>query len=132
MASSTRTFLLIFLAMLQFIAPLVHAHAGQESSSFGLHIPGLETYNVADDKLVSEAVIYDASSEGLVFGVGEGIKQYRNKTVPDHQGSHFLPQQPVEFRFLTVSDDSGFPPRLPQFISRFSIPSLSPRAPPVL
>ena len=50
MFSTLRKFIVIFLTMLQFIAPLVHAHASEHSSKQGLHVPGLEQYG-AENKI---------------------------------------------------------------------------------
>ncbi|MGZ8137233.1 MAG: hypothetical protein ACXWTQ_07865, partial [Methylococcaceae bacterium] len=59
MLTTLRKFTVIFLAILQLIAPLVHAHAGEKTSDLGLHVPGLEMYGVKHDALMSQAVNYD-------------------------------------------------------------------------
>ena len=46
MFTTLRKFIVIFLVLLQLIAPLVHAHAGEDISNTGLHVPGLEMYSV--------------------------------------------------------------------------------------
>jgi hypothetical protein len=62
MFTTLRKFTVIFLAILQLIAPLVHAHAGEKNSSLGLHVPGLEIYGVEHDALMSQAISHDFSS----------------------------------------------------------------------
>jgi hypothetical protein len=130
MFSSTRTCLLIFLAMLQFIAPLVHAHAGKQIPTFGLHVPGLEAYSAIDDALISEAAICYSCSEDFIFGVNDGIKQKRNHSGADNPHSFYLPQQAIVIRAVIPTYDTDFLDCSSPFISRFQPPSHPPRAPP--
>lgn len=128
--TSLRLFLLIVLAMLQFIAPLVHAHAGQNYSSVGLHIPGLELYGIAPDSVTPPAHSHYSSSEGFIFSVDTGIKQSRALTISDTQSNYYLPRQSRVFRAAIPSIDTDFPPQLSRFVSSLPTPSRSPRAPP--
>ncbi|MDP2901810.1 MAG: hypothetical protein Q8N96_01680 [Methylovulum sp.] len=139
---ASRTFLVIFLALLQLIAPLVHAHTDKpffampNHETGRLHIPGLEAYQRSDDGLGSSetlqycAVRLDAPSEGIVFGVGAGIKpsQDNGLTDADH---YYLPPQPIIFAVqIALMDSCGtcFPPRL---LPCHLFSPYSPRAPPV-
>jgi hypothetical protein len=74
MFTALRKSTVIFLAILQLFAPLVHAHAGEKVSDLGLHVPGLEMYGVEHHALVSQAVSYDFSFEGIIVGVDAGMK----------------------------------------------------------
>jgi hypothetical protein len=65
MFTTLRKFTVIFLAILQLIAPLVHAHAGEKVSSLGLHVPGLERYDVEHEAAMSQTVTYDFSSADI-------------------------------------------------------------------
>ncbi len=65
MFTTLRKFTVIFLAILQLFAPLVHAHTGEKSSELGLHVPGLEMYGVEHDASVFQAVNYDSSSDRI-------------------------------------------------------------------
>ena len=49
MSTPFTTALVIFLVILQSIAPLVHAHPMVDELSDGLHMPGFEQFNVAND-----------------------------------------------------------------------------------
>lgn len=62
MLTTLRKFTVILLAILQLVAPLVHAHAGEKASDLGLHVPGLEMYGVDHESSMSQAVSYDFSS----------------------------------------------------------------------
>ncbi|MDO9047037.1 MAG: hypothetical protein Q7U66_04775 [Methylobacter sp.] len=130
MFSALRKFLFIFLAILQLIAPLVHAHAGEKNSDFGLHIHGLEMHGVEHDALVFHAVNYDFSSEGIIVGIDAGMKSKQVNTVADSNNSHYLHQQASAFNAAISPFDTNFSPQPTQFVCRLFIPSLSPRAPP--
>ena len=82
MFSTLRKFIVIFLTMLQFIAPLVHAHASEYNSKQGLHVPGLERYGAEHNMLISQmkTLQYNVCVEGMIVAVDIGIKQ--NRTNP--------------------------------------------------
>jgi len=130
MFSTLRKFLVIFLAILQLIAPLVHAHAGEKVSDLGLHVPGLEMYGVEHEALMSQAVSYDSSSEGIIVGVDAGMKDRQINAAADLDNSHYLLQQIPAFNAAISPFDTSFSPHPAQFVCRLFIPSLSPRAPP--
>ena len=130
MFTTLRKFTVIFLAILQLIAPLVHAHAGEKVSDLGLHVPGLEMYGVEHDAPVFQAVSYDFSSDGIIVGVDAGMKDKQVNAVADLDNSHYLHQQAPVFNAAISPFDINFSPQPPQFVCRLFIPSLSPRAPP--
>jgi hypothetical protein len=130
MFSALRKFLVIFLAILQLIAPLVHAHAGEKAPDWGLHVPGLEMYGVKNDALVSTAVNYDLSTDGIIVGVDAGMKDNQINAVADLDDSPYLHQQAATVKSAISPFDANFSPQAAQFVSRLLIPSLSPRAPP--
>ena len=130
MFSTLRKFLVIFLAILQLIAPLVHAHAGEKVSDLGLHVPGLEMYGVDHHALVSQTVSHDSSSEGIIVGVDAGMKDRHVNAAADLDNSHYLHQQIPAFKAAISPFDTNFSPQAAQFVCRLFIPSLSPRAPP--
>lgn len=128
---SLRKFLVIFLALLQLIAPLVHAHASEKSSIAGLHVPGLEGYAADHDALMFEAASYYAGAEGIIVGIDAGIKQNHAKPLADPDNSYYLPQQTVVFKTTLSPFDNNFSPQSPPFVAQLFSPSHSPRAPPV-
>jgi hypothetical protein len=132
MFSSIRTFLVIFLTILQFIAPLVHAHASGFSSNLGLHVPGLEQLGAKHDPLLDElkALQYNVSADGLIVGVDAGLKQNKAKPQTDSKNNYFLHQQTVAFNSPVSKHDANFSPHEEQLVYRLIIPSPPPRAPP--
>ncbi len=128
MFTTLRKFTVIFLAILQLIAPLVHAHAGEKSPDRGLHVPGLEMYSAEHDTLLSQAIHYDFSTYGIIVGVDAGINDKKVNVAADN--SHYLQPQMPAFNPTLSAFDNNFTPQAAQFICRLFIPSLSPRAPP--
>jgi len=118
----------ILLAILQLIAPLVHAHAGDKVSDLGLHVPGLEIYGVEHAEKMFQTVNYDSHSEGILVGVDAGMKD--KQVIVDLDNNHYLHQQPPAFNAALSPFDTNFSPQSRQFVCRLFIPSLSPRAPP--
>lgn len=147
MFTTLRKFTVIFLAILQLFAPLVHAHAGEKVSGLGLHVPGLEKYGAAHDASVFHAVSYDSSSgrigsrpiatlppslavEGIIVGIDAGMKNKQVNTASDLASGLYLHQQSPVFNTAISSFDINFSPQTQLFVCRLFIPSLSPRAPP--
>ncbi len=138
-----RKFTVIFLAILQLIAPLVHAHVGEKtgllpnSAAGTLHIPGLERYSIDRDASVSQTetmhcnvVTYDSSFDGMLIGIDAGIKDGQASAGASLDHSHYLHQQTAIFKTAISSFDTNFSPQSQPFVARLLIPSLSPRAPP--
>ncbi|MGZ8190921.1 MAG: hypothetical protein ACXWTS_06785 [Methylococcaceae bacterium] len=130
MFSTLRIFLVIFLATLQLVAPLVHAHASQKVAVIGVHVPGLEGYGVDNDTLMAKAEGHYASAEGIIVGVNAGIKQHLADISVDTDNDYFLLQQAAVFQASISDFDVGFSPPSPPFVLRFYSSSNSPRAPP--
>jgi len=131
MFSTLRNFLVIFLTMLQFIAPLVHAHASEHSSTQGLHVPGLEHYGAEPDTLTArmKAAHYHVAVDGVIVGVDLGLKQNRTPRT-DADNSYYLHQQTLVFNAVVSQYDIHYTEPPPQLAYRLFIPSPPPRAPP--
>lgn len=67
----------IILALLQFVAPLVHAHSNGESSGQGFHLPGYEHYSVKSDRSEFHEMTQSSVADYPIISIGVGIK---NKT----------------------------------------------------
>jgi hypothetical protein len=130
MLSSTRTFLLILLAMLQFIAPLVHAHARQHYLEIGLHLPGLEKFHAADEMSSSDALRMSAHSDDFIFSVDDGIKQSQPLMADNTPDDYLLFLPFPVFETAEPSLEITDSPHINPFIPHFSNAILSPRAPP--
>jgi hypothetical protein len=132
-----RKFLVIFLALLQLVAPLVHAHAGEKSrpsSKTGLgnlHIPGLEALSVEQESLILNAASHPYIAEGVIIAVDTGIKQNQAKLINDAGTIYFLPSQTVAIKSSFSLFEKNFSPTLPAFAGRFLVSSHIPRAPPL-
>ncbi|MGZ5008411.1 MAG: hypothetical protein ACXWE9_11745 [Methylobacter sp.] len=131
---SLRRFTVVFLAILQLIAPLVHAHVGENFNSSALHVPGLEKYN-ADRDLVSGEKIFHADAihhdaDGILIGIDTGIKHKPFKSHADSDHQHYLHQQTALFKVDMPVIKPYFYPQTQPPVCRLLAPSLSPRAPP--
>ena len=118
--------------MLQFIAPLVHAHASEHTSKQGLHVPGLEHYDAEHNTLIAQmkTLQYNACVDGMIVGVDVGLKQNRTTPRTDSDNNYYLHQQTIAFNTAVSGFDINFSPQSQQFVYRLFIPSQSPRAPP--
>ncbi|MDD1631348.1 MAG: hypothetical protein LUP91_03945 [Methylococcaceae bacterium] len=132
MFSTLRKFLVIFLTMLQFIAPLVHAHASEHRSQPGLHVPGLEYYGAEHNTLINQmkTLPYNVAVDGMIVGVDIGLKQNQTNPHTDSDNNYFLHQQTVAFNSPISRFDTNFSPQPQQLVYRLFIPSPPSRAPP--
>jgi hypothetical protein len=134
MFSVLRKFLVVFLTMLQFIAPLVHAHANEYSSMQGLHVPGLEHYGAEHNTLKDQMkrLQCNISVDGMIVAVNIGIKQGHKNPQTDQANDYYLHQQTVAFSTAVSKFDTNFSPQSEQLVYRLFISSPPPRAPPAL
>ena len=127
-----RKFIVTFLTMLQFIAPLVHAHASEHGSKQGLHVPGLEHYSAENNTLIDQikTLTYNVSVDCMIVAVDLGLKQ--NQTYPhaDSDNNNYLHQQSVAFNTAVSRFDANFSPQPEQLVYRLFIPLPPSRAPP--
>ncbi|MGZ8223317.1 MAG: hypothetical protein ACXWT0_16880 [Methylobacter sp.] len=143
MFTSLRKFTVIFLAILQLIAPLVHAHVGEKvglssnSGSGTLHVPGLERYSVDRDAPLFQAealhcnvATHDFSSDGMLIGIDAGIKDRQIDAGIDLDHSYYLHPEALLFNASLSPFDINFSPQSQLLVRQLLIPSLSPRAPP--
>ena len=132
MFSTLRKFLVIFLTMLQFIAPLVHAHASTQGSKLGLHVPGLEQYSAENKTPIDQmkTVQYHVSAESMIVAVDMGLKQNRTNFRAGTDNNYYLHQQTVAFNTAVSGFDTNFSPQPEQPVYRLFIPLPPSRAPP--
>ena len=133
MFSTPRLLLVIVLTMLQFIAPLVHAHASKDYPHQGLHVPGLEGYGVAHNTLVSQMKIlpYNISVDGIIVAVDMGIKQSQTKARINSDSHYYLNAQILVLNTVVSRFDANFSPQPQQLAYCLFSPSPPSRAPPV-
>jgi hypothetical protein len=133
MFSTLRKFIVIFLTLLQFIAPLVHAHASEYPSKPGLHVPGLEEYGAENKTLMArmQTMHYNVCAYGIIVGVDTGLKQKRTNPQAEPDCDYYLHPQRVAFNPLVSRFETLFFPQPQVPVYRFFITSPPPRAPPV-
>lgn len=76
-----RKSLVAFLMLLQLLAPLVHAHVGQSSSNFGIHLPELETFNRTSQQVFFQASDALTSMNALAVGIHTGMQHKQIKEI---------------------------------------------------
>ncbi len=122
--------LIILLVFLQLLAPLVHAHTGEQQGN-GFHMPGLEQYNIRDISLhvvnASNDLHYKAT---VVIGIGSAINH--KKADIDHPADDALLVTFVLlfFALLAINIFAFFPPQTRYLNKSYS--QLLARAPPVV
>ena len=132
MFSPLRKFIVIFLTMLQFIAPLVHAHASEHSSIQGLHVPGLENYSAEHNTFITQMKTLPSNVyvDGMIVAVDIGLKQNRTSLQANSDNHYYLHQQLAVFNPAVFRLDTNFSPHPQPFIYPLFTPSHAPRAPP--
>jgi len=133
-----RKSLVSFLLVLQFFAPLVHAHIGVPTSGVffqsqsEIHLPGLEIYAANLDLHAIKAISTPSTVEGFVIGVDAGINDLSDNDFDDADQIYFLSQQSLILNTPYSPFDSNFSPQDEQFVSCLLLHVISPRAPPAL
>lgn len=130
MSLSFRPLIVISLMLLQFIAPLTHAHAGKHIAKIGLHVPGLETFSAVDDLPGFQTADDYSSSDTVLFGVGAGITQSQNTPSAAPDNSYYLVQSIALIPPPLSAFNTSLSPRSPPIAGVLSMPSHTPRAPP--
>lgn len=144
MIYSLRPFLVTFLVLLQFIAPLVHAHTSETVLSQGLHIPGLEVYAHSTDETVSNDAFLCKTSgfcgniDGQVIGVDTGVnretaiatQRLYKKIITDADHGYCLPQICATFKTAFSAFFTSLTIQAVPLPAQLSYGTHSPRAPP--
>jgi hypothetical protein len=131
MSLSSRSLLPLFLVILQFFAPLLHAHTGQQNPHFGLHIPGLEAYSaLSGGAIVSQPETHYTAADDCIVAIDDGFRENRTVSAAPPPGGDCLPLPAWIFRSDAESNPVAEFPQPPLLLSRHRSPSLSPRAPP--
>lgn len=129
MLSLSRAFLLPLLIVVQFFAPLLHAHTGSMEPYHGVHLPGLEAYGDAAEH--AQASAHHHGDVCLIVAVDDGIKeQHAGLNGPARDCAAL----PMLLRYIFQADTTPLPyAKLPDPRPPLSLPHplpLSPRAPP--
>lgn len=143
MIFSIRLFLVTFLVLLQFIAPLVHAHTSEETLSQGVHVPGLEHYaqssntNSFHENLLCKVSAFCNHIDGIVVGVDTGFNrdavlpiQALQKIIADLHDDNYLPVHSIIFKFVVFILIATLAISTIPLVNQLASFAHSPRAPP--
>jgi hypothetical protein len=135
MFTALKKILVIVLALLQLVAPLVHAHTSDDLPGAGLHIPGLELYSATQDLPEIQALLRASTNECLTIEIDAGIHYEPADFNIDHLQDEacFLYQDGFSNHQVLLSHQINFSPHRQHLISlAFVLSPLAPRAPPIL
>jgi hypothetical protein len=131
MILTLRRYLLVLLALLQLVAPLVHAHSGHGFAQFGLHLPNFEIYSVATSENVPLLQSLDYSTQlDAIVSISTGI-QNQHSHADDLSPLLYFPPAAFIFSPTLASCEINFSPQTLQRFTTFVHSPQSPRAPPV-
>jgi hypothetical protein len=131
MLLTLRRYLLVLLSLLQFVAPLVHAHSGNNFARFGLHLPNLEVYGVADyqNSPAFQSLDYLADLNDAIVSISTGIQNQQNNA-DDLSSLLYFPPYAVAITPTLTSCEINFSPQETRTFKTILHTPQSPRAPP--
>ena len=119
------------LVLLQFAAPLVHAHTGNEITGSGLHVPGLESFSVgANANEISTIDGHFDHNYGIV-SIDSAIQQ-KHQACIDESSAAVLSQPSFSFSLALLEYFINFSPQSDQPLPTPFISQHNTRAPPHL
>jgi hypothetical protein len=139
-----RPYLVTLLVLLQLIAPLVHAHTGEQVVSQGIHLPGLERYvrfqsqATSSNDALCQAIVFYNDSDGLVVGIHTGlqretalpVQRLAKKIIVDLDHGHAVPFQLTLFNAFSLAFFSIPLTTAPRLVTQLTRVAHTPRAPP--
>lgn len=121
---------ILALVLLQFAAPLVHAHTGMEIAGPGVHVPGLESWSVGakEDSVSSSSGPYRTNN--CLVAISSAIQQKQPVSVEPF-GGYALSQPPVQTYVVSLDVCLlNFSPHRNRIIPSPLVSSHATRAPP--
>jgi hypothetical protein len=133
MILTVRRYLLVLLGLLQLVAPLVHAHSGNNFVQFGLHLPNLEVYSVITQQNMPllQTTDYLSSQIDAIVSISSGIKN-QNLATDEQPALLYFSPVPFVFSIALISCEINFSPQPSLNTKSFIHSPQSPRAPPFL
>jgi hypothetical protein len=132
---SSRNLTIIFLVLLQLIAPLVHGHTNAKIFDKGVHIPGMENYGQQVLSQQHEPSYCELSAihitEGLLVGINTGIKAKQGDASGDLENPTYLPSSVLIIKTTLSQFDANFSPHPQHNVTNLTVTSFSARAPPL-
>jgi hypothetical protein len=131
MILTMRRYLLILLGLLQLVAPLVHAHSGNDFAQFGLHLPSFEVYSAIHQQTAPllQSTDYLFSQNDAIVSISSGIRT-QDISTDEQPPVLYFPPTAVVFSVALSSCEINFSPQPAQIIKAFIYSPQSPRAPP--
>lgn len=132
-----RQFLLTFLVVMQFFAPLVHAHTHAQKSTFstGLHLPELEVFATAAESVYIHNAASALDADSLCVSINTGIQHKSFKVVVnqnnDTDHNFCLVDAAIALQSTAQISKIYATPLVAQCLSPLVSPAFTPRAPPV-
>lgn len=120
---------IIMLVLLQFTAPLVHAHSGMQNTGLGLHVPGLESWSVGTDIDAMSSSTSQLPWDNCLVSVGTAIQQNPLLAAESSSDYALLPADKI-FSIALDARLINFSPHLTPFIPSTRPLSYDTRAPP--
>lgn len=126
-----RRYLLVLLGLLQFVAPLVHAHSGNDFSRFGLHLPNLEIYAAVKSEQIPtlQAADYLSGLDDTIVSISTGIQNQQTNADDLSPLLYFLPSS-FAVSLALIRCEINFSPQPEQRLKPPVYSPQSPRAPP--
>ncbi|MGZ5000090.1 MAG: hypothetical protein ACXV7F_07305 [Methylomonas sp.] len=124
-----RQFLVVLLVLLQFAAPMVHAHAGGNVTQRGLHLHEFESLRLITDSPSLASADHSVNMQSCIVEVGSAIKQQQTL---DQAVTFFYPvNDALGFAIARDARIVNFSPHNAGFIPKPVITHNTSRAPPL-
>lgn len=129
MVAFLRQFLVMSLVMLQFAAPLVHAHVHGLGATRGLHLHEFETLKPKSDTASMAALDYTADgTDSAIVELGSAINSSQDLQAPPFIFCNFIDAWLIEPGLIEVIN---FSPHAAVFITQPVVDQHASRAPPL-
>jgi len=128
MVAFFRHFIVVLLVLLQFAAPLVHAHVDDKGHKQGLHIHEFESIPVKNEALFASVADYAASAQSAIVELGSAI----NIQSPDEDNTpvYYLSHHPIFKPEQHIFDSINFSPHEQVLVKYLFLSQKLTRAPP--
>lgn len=128
MVAFLRQFLVVLLVMLQFAAPLVHAHVHGLGATRGLHLHEFETLKSKSDAALMAALDYAGSADSAIVELGSAINSSQDLQAPAPIFSNFSDAWLAEPYLIEIIN---FSPHDAVFVTQHFVNQHASRAPPL-
>lgn len=128
MISGLQKTLLTLLVLLQFVAPLVHAHANDNHSLD--FFPKIETLFVHNEPHIVQSSYHLGNNQHAIISIGSGV-QYKKISISNHYLFSYLPNFVISNQ-INFSLIINFPPQSDIPTTSLIFEPQSPRAPPFI